>query len=94
MLSEKIFTGLAMVIMNYGSRYVVSDITKYHEHVMQSIIAKKIILFCMCFVATREVMPSIILTFGITLIIDFLMNEKSRFSILPYSVKKHFLVHK
>jgi hypothetical protein len=88
---SKIFLGITMIIMNYGSKYVVNDITKYHDYIMQSTLSKKIVLFCMCFVATRDIMTSIILTFTITLIIDVLMNEKSKFSLLPYAIRKHFL---
>jgi len=90
---SKIFLGLTMIVMNYGSKYVVNDITKYHDYIMQSTVSKKIVLFCMCFVATRDIMTSLILTFAITLVIDVLVNEKSKFSILPYAVRKHFLAN-
>ena len=88
---SKLFIGFSMLAMNYGSRYVVGDITKYHEAVLNHPVTKKIVLFLMCFAYTHDIMTSLILTFTITVFLEFLFNEKSRFSIIPWSIKKQFL---
>lgn len=80
--TNKIFIGCAMLIMNLGSKYIAMDIGPGHERILKNEIFKKVILFCMVFVATRDIMTAIILTFAFTVVFNGLLNEKSRFSLL------------
>jgi hypothetical protein len=89
--SSKALFGIALIVMNFGSRYVVNDITKYHEYLLNSVIGKKIILFCMLLIGSRDIITSLCLFAAITLLLEVFLNEHSRLSILPASVKKHFL---
>lgn len=90
--NNRVFSGGAMLIMNYGSRFVLNDLTEYHQEILAHPVAKKIILFSMCFIATKDVILAIICTFTITLCINFLLNHESRFSIIPYKIKME--IHK
>lgn len=80
--TNKMFIGCAMLIMNIGTKHIVADITPALEEVIKSPIFKKIIVFCMFFIGTRDIMTSIILTFAFTVIINGLLNEKSKYSLL------------
>ena len=79
--SNKIFIGIAMIIMNLGSRYIVNDITPEHEAIMKSSLFKKVVMFCIVFVATRDIMTAIILTFAFSVIMGGLLNKSSGFYI-------------
>lgn len=92
--NSKALFGIALIIMNFGSRYVVNDITKYHEYLLNSVIGKKIVLFCMLLIGSRDIITSICLFAAIVLLLECFINEHSRLSILPSSVKKHFLRNK
>ena len=85
--ANKIFVGCAMLLMNLGSRFVVMDITKNHEKILSNSLVKKVIVFCMFFIATRDIMTSIIMTFGFVVIMNGLLNEKSIFNIMPSSMR-------
>lgn len=85
--NNRIFIGVAMMIMNIGSRYIIADLTDVHQKLMSSPIFKQIILFCMFFVATRDVMISVILTFAFIFIVHGLLNEKRKFNLLPHSLR-------
>ena len=41
----------------------------------------------MFFVATRDIMTAIILTFAFVIILDGLLNENSKFNVLPHILK-------
>lgn len=81
--SNKIFVGFAILIMNIGSRFVIMDVGKAHEKLLNHELVKKLVVFCMFFVATRDIMTAAILTFAFIILLDGLLNENSRFSILP-----------
>lgn len=81
--SNKIFVGFAILIMNIGSRFVIMDVGKAHEKLLNHELVKKLVVFCMFFVATRDIMTAAILTFAFIILLEGLLNENSRFSILP-----------
>lgn len=84
--TNKVFIGVAILIMNMGSRFVIMDIGKMHERLLSNEIFKKVVIFCMFFVATRDIMTSVILTFAFIVLLDGLLNEKSRFNLIPKSL--------
>jgi hypothetical protein len=84
--SNKMFIGFAMLMMNMGSRFVIMDIGKAHEALLTNPIVKKIVVFCMFFVATRDIMVAAILSFAFSVIVHGLLHEKSRFSMIPKSM--------
>jgi len=86
--SNKAFFSVAMLVTNIGSRFVIMDINKTHEKLLMHEVIRKIVIFCMFFVGTRDIMTSIILTFAFIVFIDGLLNEKSRFNIVPGFLRK------
>lgn len=80
---SRTFAGIAMIIMNIGARYVATDLTKFHEKVLSSTVAKRVILFCIFFIGTRDIMTAIILTFVFTVFLHGLLNETSHWNIIP-----------
>lgn len=89
--SDKLFYAFTMLSMNVGSRYVMQDITKLQEKALASTVSKRFILFCMVFVATRDVITSICITFAIVVITQYLFNENSNFCIIPNAIEKSLL---
>jgi hypothetical protein len=83
--SNKLFIGLAMIVMNIGSRYIVNDITADHEEFLKSSIFKKVVMFCIVFIATRDIMTAIIMTFAFSVVMGGLLNKKSGFYILSFT---------
>lgn len=82
MNNNKVLSGIAMIIMNFGSRFVVGDLTTFQEEVLKSEVAKKIILWCIFFVATRDVLVAAMLTFGFYIVVKGLLNEHKRYNLL------------
>ena len=69
--------------MNLGSRYIISDLGIIHNKILSSELFKKLIIFAIFFVATRDVMISFMLTISYVLIIDGILHEKRKFCIIP-----------
>ena len=81
--NNKYLWGCSMLFLNIGSRYLVADIGKFNEKLLSQDLAKKFILFCLFFMATRDFLTSIILTIASSILIYGLLNEQSRYSLVP-----------
>lgn len=80
---NKFFWGITMLLLNFGSRYLIGDLGKFHERILGNEIAKKIITFSLFFVATRDVVIAFILTILYVIIVDGILHEKRNFNIVP-----------
>lgn len=71
-----------MLFLNAGSRYVIGDLGKVHEKILTNEITKKVILFSMFFVATRDIIISLVLCMLYVVLIDGIFHEKRRFAMI------------
>lgn len=85
--NNKIVWGLTMLLLNLGSRFIVADLGKFHESLLTNEFVKKIILFSMFFVATRDIITAFLLTILYMFVIDGLLHEKRKFCIVPNKYK-------
>jgi hypothetical protein len=81
--NNKIVTGLAMLFLNVGAKYVQADLGKVHEMLLSNEYVKKIIVFCLFFVATRDISIAFLLTIFYILVIDGMLHEKRKFCLIP-----------
>ena len=79
--------GIAMIMFNIGSRYLVVDMNKNTENLLKSKFMRRITLFSIFFIATRDLVSSLILTAVFLVMTMNLFNEESSFCILPKSFK-------
>lgn len=79
---NKFFWGVTMLLLNFGSRYVIGDLGKIHEQFLANEIVKKIITFSLFFVATRDIIIAFVLTILYVLIVDGVLHEKRNFSLV------------
>ena len=83
---NKFFLGLTMILFNLGSKYIVMDISKSHEMFLKSTIIRRITIFCMFFVATRDLFVSLTCTSIFIILALGIFNEKSSLTVLPASL--------
>lgn len=84
--NNRVLWGLSMLLLNIGSRYVISDLGKSHEYILSSELVKKLVVMSMFFVATRDIFISFLLTVAYVLIIDGILHEKRNFCLLPQNI--------
>lgn len=81
--NSKVLAGISMILMNFGSRHIISDLGIVHQNIMSSEIFKKVIIFAMFFVATRDVITAFMLTLSYIFVVDGILHEKRKFCIVP-----------
>jgi len=79
--NSPIFAAVASVIFNYGSRFVLNDLTPKQEELLTHRVTRKILVLCMFFVVTRDVMLSVILTVVFMFFANVLLNENNDMSV-------------
>lgn len=81
--SSKLLIGISMIIFNIGSKFLVIDMSKTQEQFFKNVLVRRITLFCIFFVATRDIFISLILTASFVILAYGLFNENSSFYLLP-----------
>lgn len=82
--NNRFIAGVAMILMNMGSRYLVTDVTEFQDHVMKSRAFKQTVLYCIFFVATRDLLTASMLWFAYNFIVNVLFNERQKYSITRF----------
>ena len=85
--TSKICVGFSMVLMQLGSRHVMGSLTEMQDIALASKFAQRIVLFCMLFVGTRDVLMSVVMTVAIHAMQTWFLNERSRACIVPKSAR-------
>ena len=92
---SKYFTGIMMIMLNIGSKYVTVKLSKSQEAYVRNYIVREILIFSVCWMGTRDIYISIIITAAFFILTEHLFNEESRFCILPEKYKQfHLLLDK
>lgn len=81
--NSKVTAGVAMLLLNLGARYVQADMGKVHEMILSNSYVKKLIIFCLFFIATRDICVAAGLTVFYILVFDGILHEKRKFCIVP-----------
>ena len=82
---SKFFAGIMMVLLNLGAKYIAIEISDITDVFFNNIIIKRFLIFCIFWMATRDIITSLLLTIGFILVIFFLLNHKSKFNLLTSS---------
>ena len=60
--------GMMMLLLNIGSRYVVHEFSDNDEEYSNNILIRRLTIFAVCFVGTRDLVVSILLTAGFVIL--------------------------
>ena len=81
--SSPYLAGVTMILLNIGSKYVEFGFTKTQEQALRNGLARELILFSMLFMATKDILQSILMTAAFVILTDHLLNHESRFCVIP-----------
>jgi len=81
--SSKYFTGIVMIMLNIGSRFVEIKLSDSMEQYIKYNIAREVLIFSMAWMGTRDIIVALLLTAAFVVLSDFLLNAKSKLCILP-----------
>ena len=85
--NNRYLAGIAMILFNVGSRYLVVDMNKNTENLLKTKLMRRITLFSIFFIATRDLITSFVLTTAFLVMTMNLFNEESQYCILPQGFK-------
>lgn len=74
------FLGIMMLLLNVGSRFITHELSADDKEYSQNILLRRLTIFAVCFVGTRDIVTSILLTAGFVIIAGGLFRGKGPFS--------------
>ena len=75
------FIGMMMLILNLGGRFINLEVTKKQEQFLQHPWVRRILIFTVLFVATRNIWVAFWTTVTVVLFLGYLFNENSSLCI-------------
>ena len=75
-----------MILFNIGARYIEIDLDERHKKFLSSKIIRRLLIFTMAFIATRDVVAALIITACFVIIVLNLFNTSSKYCILPKNI--------
>jgi hypothetical protein len=85
---SKFVIGIAMILLNIGSKYVDFKFTKTQEQMLRNGIAREILIFTIVFMGTRDILYAILLTAAFIILSEYIFNEKSEYCLVSDKFKK------
>jgi hypothetical protein len=81
--SSTFFAGIMMICLNIGSRYIQLNLDESTESYIKYALTKEILVFTISWMATKNIYMSLGLTAVFIVLADFILNEKSKYCLLP-----------
>ena len=89
--NSKYFAGVAMLIVNIGSRYITLGLSKSQEEYIKAFVVRELLIFSIIWMATRDIYIAVTMTAAFIILADYAFNENSSYCILPEKYKQ---IHK
>ena len=74
-LDNKYLLGIMMILINIGARFIVEDLSQEQRDLVNNHITRKIIVFLVFYIATKDLIASLTLTLIYILFMSDLLNE-------------------
>lgn len=85
--NSKYLAGIFMIILNVLSKYISVKFTKVQEAYIKNLLGRQLLIFTIAFIASHDVVVSLILTLLFIVFIDYLLNEESNYCVIPKSIQ-------
>jgi len=60
--TNTLFAGIMLLLLNVGSRFIVDELSHDDKQYSQNLVLRRLAIFAVCFVGTKDLVTSIILT--------------------------------
>jgi hypothetical protein len=78
-------------MLNIGSKYITVKLSKSQEAYVRNYILRELLIFSVCWMGTRDIYTSLILTAVFFVLTQHLFNEDSQYCILPKKYREFHL---
>lgn len=86
--TSKYFAGIMILFLNLGSKYLALELTENQEQILSNKIIRRVMIFTVVFVSTRDIWVSLITTAIFIVLVSGLFNENSKYCIMTKPVIK------
>ena len=66
--NNKLFLGVMLILLNIGSRHLVDELSTNPDEYSLNLVLRRVAIFAVCFVGTRDLVVSLLLTAGFIII--------------------------
>lgn len=77
--TNKYFVGFMMIILTIGGRFIISELSEEQKNKIDTPFFRKIFIFCAFFMATRDILTTILLTILFLFFLESVNFEKEYF---------------
>ena len=92
--NSKFFAGILMILMNIGSKYISLELSETQDEFFSNIIIRRIMIFVVIFIATKDIIISLIITTCFVIMVSGLFNENSKFCLIKNNCKQTKVISK
>lgn len=78
--TSTVFSGIMLLLLNVGSRFIVHELSDDDAEYSQNILLRRLTVFAVCFVGTKDFVTSVILTAAFVILSAGLFRGKGPFS--------------
>jgi hypothetical protein len=75
--SSPFFLGMMLLLLNVGSRFITHEMSSSEEEYSQNILLRRLAIFAVCFVGTKDLVVSILLTAGFVILASGFLRGSS-----------------
>ena len=85
--NSKYFSGIVMILLNIGSKYVSLELSEAQQQFLNHPIIRKLLVFTIFFVATKDIVVSVILSTIFIIFVCGVFHEDSRICVFKNVLK-------
>ncbi len=77
--TNKYFVGFMMIILTIGGRFIISELSEEQRNKIDTPLFRKIFIFCAFFMATRDLLITVLLTIIFLIFLESINFENEKF---------------
>ena len=81
--SSKFFSGLVMLMLNVGSKYITIELSQSQTEYLRGTLARQLLIFSISWMGTRDIFKALALTAIFNVLTMHLFNEDSPYCVVP-----------
>ncbi len=81
--NSKFFSGIVMIMLNIGSKYITIELSKSQEAYLRNSLGRQILIFAIAWMGSKDILIALALTAIFNVLANHLFNEQSKFCIIP-----------
>ena len=86
--TSRIFAGLVLLILNLFSKFITIKLSDSQEALFTNVVIRRFVIFTVVFMATKDLLISLVLTAVFIVLVSGLFNENSKYCIIKKRRKK------